>query len=1210
MIIRNLFDPNRNIDRTIEKVISYGTTQENRLRTEISEYQVTDSIEEQLRKLLDKMQLAMETGGENEIGVWVSGFYGSGKSSFTKYLGFSFDDRVTVDGTPFLKHLQDRLNTAPVKAQLSTVVQRYPAAVVMLDLASEMLTGAAMAEVSEVLYFKVLQWAGYSRNLKVAALERKLEKDGRYEEFKNKMEAALPGLTWAELQNDPLIVDGLVPQTAHEMYPSLFPTATSFSSNVDAFIKFEDERVQEMIHIIREKSGREYIIFIVDEVGQYIASRDSLILNLDGLAKNLKRLGDGKVWIMTTAQQTLTEDDERAAINSGKLFKLKDRFPIQVDLEASDIKEICYRRLLGKSPVGATELSNRFMASGQALRFNTKLEDAKYYDSDFTQENFVNLYPFLPAHFDILLHLLGALAKSTGGIGLRSAIKVIQDILVESEGERIRGADQQVGWLATTVTLYDSLEKDIRRAFSSIHHAVTTTCVVCHGSSIQQDVAKTIAVLQIVANLPVTVKNIAALMHPSIDHPSRFDEVKTAIETMLNDPLIPLGEEKDGTLHFLSEKLREIEEERGKIILRSVETRRIFSEAVREAFDPLPKTTLHATLSVTAGLKLQSGSSVISLSGEREPVQMIVKLVDTANYEADRTHLVQESTGRSAENNIYLLSRDDDRLNSLVNEIYRCQEIVAKYRNEPDQEVKDYCLNQTGRADTLKRTQLIPKIKEVLGHGSFVFRGRATAVSALDAQLVEAAKKILNEAAGEVFDRYVEAPIRAETVLAEKFLRAAANPSSISSILDPLGLVEMAGGQPRLKTTQKCILSIHDFIDRFGTADGKRLASYFGEPPFSWSADTLRYILAAMLVFGEIKLKISGREVTSSGQQAIDALKTNKSFGNVGVALRDERPSNETLARAAQRLTDLIGENVIPLEQEISQATVKHFPRFQQEYAPLAEKLSVLDADGVERVRTLNQTITDVLLVDASDAAQHLGAEESTLYDNLKWAGELKRALDNGLETTVRELQKHRQEIETLPDTGVPGELKRNLGEDSELLLQRLEQDDFYRHTPDLNSMLTRIKARVQDAVVTLSEQQSNRLKEGLQDIQRLPEWPELTQEEQSNAIGELEYAGMDLPKSIGGLRQLLARDYDLSSRLTVLKESIRKYGQERIRRRLEEERAKSGPNEPIKLILSVSLPAKLTSATQLEDLIRQLHDIRSQASLYGEIELTIEIRG
>ena len=74
-----------------------------------------------------------------------------------------------------------------------------------------------------------------------------------------------------------------------------------------------------MIDIVQSKSGKQNIIFIVDEVGQYVASRDNLILNLDGLAKNLKRLGDGKAWIISTAQQTLTEDDPRAALNSDSI---------------------------------------------------------------------------------------------------------------------------------------------------------------------------------------------------------------------------------------------------------------------------------------------------------------------------------------------------------------------------------------------------------------------------------------------------------------------------------------------------------------------------------------------------------------------------------------------------------------------------------------------------------------------------------------------------------------------------------------------------------------------------------------------------------------------------------------------------------------------------------------------------------------------------
>jgi len=146
------------------------------------------------------MQLAMESGGENEIGVWVSGFYGSGKSSFTKYLGLAFDDQRTINGTPFINYLQDRLHKPQTKALLSTVAKRFPAAVVMLDLASEMLAGATMEDVSTVLYFKVLQWAGYSRNLKVAAFERMVEKDGRTPELHERIGKALPGATWARVQ--------------------------------------------------------------------------------------------------------------------------------------------------------------------------------------------------------------------------------------------------------------------------------------------------------------------------------------------------------------------------------------------------------------------------------------------------------------------------------------------------------------------------------------------------------------------------------------------------------------------------------------------------------------------------------------------------------------------------------------------------------------------------------------------------------------------------------------------------------------------------------------------------------------------------------------------------------------------------------------------------------------------------------------------------
>ena len=122
--IRNLFDPQRGLQRSIEKVISYQASQEDRLKAEISEYIVTDSIDQQLEVLLEKIQTALDSGGGHEIGVWVSGFYGSGKSSFTKYLGLALDDSIQVDGQLFSRHLNDRLTRPQTKALLDAVNKR------------------------------------------------------------------------------------------------------------------------------------------------------------------------------------------------------------------------------------------------------------------------------------------------------------------------------------------------------------------------------------------------------------------------------------------------------------------------------------------------------------------------------------------------------------------------------------------------------------------------------------------------------------------------------------------------------------------------------------------------------------------------------------------------------------------------------------------------------------------------------------------------------------------------------------------------------------------------------------------------------------------------------------------------------------------------------------------------------------------------------
>ena len=100
--IRSLFSARRPLDRPIEKVIDYYASDEKRLAAEIEEYEVTDNVEASFRKFLEVYDAGVRRGEVTEVGVWVSGFYGSGKSSFTKYLGFALDPTCKVGGRAFL----------------------------------------------------------------------------------------------------------------------------------------------------------------------------------------------------------------------------------------------------------------------------------------------------------------------------------------------------------------------------------------------------------------------------------------------------------------------------------------------------------------------------------------------------------------------------------------------------------------------------------------------------------------------------------------------------------------------------------------------------------------------------------------------------------------------------------------------------------------------------------------------------------------------------------------------------------------------------------------------------------------------------------------------------------------------------------------------------------------------------------------------------
>ena len=375
------------------------------------------------------------------------------------------------------------------------------------------------------------------------------------------------------------------------------------------------------------------------------------------------------------------------------------------------------------------------------------------------------------------------------------------------------------------------------------------------------------------------------------------------------------------------------------------------------------------------------------------------------------------------------------------------------------------------------------------------------------------------------------------------------------------------------------------------------MLDHFSGSPFGWSPDTARYMVAALLIAGEVKLKLSGREVTVAGQQAIEALKTNNAFKPVGVALRDDRPSMEVLAKAAERLTDL-PEQVVPLEEDIGKAAQKLLPALQFKLLPLAERLQGLDLPGAETVRTANQQIADMLLSDASDAPQRFGAEQSPLYDGLKWAIAAKTAFDQGLGETAKALRDLEQGIGELPATGVPKDLREAARDDLDAVADMLTQDDFFKRKADLSTRRTAIEGRVAEAVSAMRAAQTERINAAEGELSLLPEWTEITAEEQTNALTEIQSMSIEVPSDIAGFKRLISRQFDIEATIAEIKSRVVKEGKAR----------RQPPNFPIppgqppsageregrKI---VHLPARIGTVAELDALIRTLSDLRRELS-------------
>lgn len=207
----------------------------------------------------------------------------------------------------------------------------------------------------------------------------------------------------------------------------------------------------------------------------------------------------------------------------------------------------------------------------------------------------------------------------------------------------------------------------------------------------------------------------------------------------------------------------------------------------------------------------------------------------------------------------------------------------------------------------------------------------------------------------------------------------------------------------------------------------------------------------------------------------------------------------------------------------------------------------------------------------------------------------------------MEELTSHCREIRSLPSTGVPGDLKDALATERQAVDERLAADDFHTHVADLNTALTSMKSQVAIAVERLAEQQRLRIEGAVAGMATLDEWKELTQEQQSNVARDLEATRIDASPNLGGLRDLLFHESAINGAVAAARKTVITTGAAVRQKRHEEEISKvkdtsRGPR-------SVEIPAVVMNEGELDRIIADLQEIRSQMSLYTQLEIKIAQR-
>ena len=891
MRIENLFQ--KDISRPINGVVKADQLDESSVWQELEEFVVTKELGQHLQRFFSSYCEAMDKTGDpdvaGKIGVWISGFFGSGKSHFIKVLSYLLNNKNHTHGgqtRQAVEFFDLKIKDAMLLGDIKRAVASHTD-VILFNIDSKADNRAGRDAILAV-FLKVLnELAGYSGDHPhIAHMERYLEGKGRLGVFHDAYRAQT-GTGWIDERDAYMFNrDEVIKALAHSLRQSeqscekwIDGTEGNFALTIENFCQW----VQDYL----DGRGEDHrIVFLVDEVGQFIGTDTHLMLNLQTITEELGTVCKGRAWVVVTSQEDIDAVlGEIQGTRANDFSKIQGRFRTRLSLSSANVDEVIQERLLAKREEVRAGLEAEYARQGDILKNQLSFRDAGMTFPQFRDaDDFVRNYPFAPYQFKLLQKIFESIRKAGAtGLHLAQGERSLLDAF-QHAGQSV--ARMEVGILVPLYRFYPSIE-------SFLDTTVKRTIDQAKDNASLEDfdtrVLEVLFLIRYVDEIKGNVDNLVTLCLDQIDADrlALRKTIEASLQRLERETLI---NRSGDTYFFLTSEERDINREIKNVELGSAEEAKLVGELV---FDDVLKG--HRKHRFSANKMDFSFSRICDAHpvGNRTEGALVVSIMtplaeDYEFYQEDGRCVLESSR---EDGQVLIRLRDDESLGRELRTLLRTDKYIRTKDDGTLPATTKRIHRDLAEENRMRRDHLIGLLGEMLADASYFVAGQRLEVSASAPQI--ALSKAMEYLIQNTFNKMSYLKTLCDDPLRE--IQAVLRSNDIGQY--NLG-VDMPESNPQAIEELRAHIELCKKTNRqivLGT-----ITERYAKRPYGWPEFEVILLLARLIMAGDVQCVLGGAAIPKD--KLYEALTSKRKWRNITIVQRaTTRPEDVKQARELGR---------------------------------------------------------------------------------------------------------------------------------------------------------------------------------------------------------------------------------------------------------------------------------------------------------------------